>query len=130
MATMTGKLLDRRGFGRAAVAGLAAATTVALGAEVSAASSRQRVVVYRLASSWSKPVGKHGRTECGCRACRNHAENKIFFTRSAADTHRAHPGCHCQVEAIAIDGTLEALRRDSRNGVSVDRRHMRQISLT
>ncbi len=125
-----GTLLDRRGFGRAAVAGLAAATSAALGAGVSAASSRQRVEVYRLSSSWNEPVGKHRQTECGCRACRSHAENKIFFTRAAADTHRAHPGCHCQVEAITIDGTLEALRRDSLDGVSVDRRQQRQLSLT
>ena len=33
----------------------------------------------------------------GCKACHNHAKNKIFATRRAADRGRAHPGCKCKV---------------------------------
>ncbi len=30
-------------------------------------------------------------------ACRLHAANKLFADPKAADQHRAHPGCKCQV---------------------------------
>jgi len=120
---MMGNLLDRRAFGRATAAATAAAIVGTLGAGVAAAAGTQRTVVYRLAASWDAPAGRHGRTECGCRACRSHAENKIFFTRTAADSHRAHPGCHCTIEAVTVAGSLADLRRSSRDGVSLDRRH-------
>lgn len=40
-----------------------------------------------------------------CKACRRHARNKIFATRSAADLGRAHPGCDCQVVHETMPGT-------------------------
>ncbi|HYI16553.1 MAG TPA: hypothetical protein VEX37_14245 [Thermomicrobiales bacterium] len=35
--------------------------------------------------------------EDGDNACRRHAANKLFADPIAADQHRAHPGCKCQV---------------------------------
>jgi hypothetical protein len=35
--------------------------------------------------------------EDGDEACRRHAANKLFADPVAADQHRAHPGCKCQV---------------------------------
>jgi hypothetical protein len=35
--------------------------------------------------------------ECCCRACTNHAENKLFATKAAAEHGRAHAGCQCIV---------------------------------
>ena len=32
-----------------------------------------------------------------CNACKRHALNKIFSSREAADTFRAHPGCNCKI---------------------------------
>jgi hypothetical protein len=34
-----------------------------------------------------------------CNACRQHAKNKVFRSDKAADTYRAHKGCHCTVGA-------------------------------
>lgn len=64
-----------------------------------------------------------------CRACVAHGANKLFASKAAADTHRAHPNCNC---AIRLAGVLPssvwvplfglALGDDLTNGV-VDRRH-------
>jgi hypothetical protein len=39
----------------------------------------------------------HGPGCAACNACVNHAKNKRFATRRAADTHRAHKHCNCRV---------------------------------
>jgi hypothetical protein len=39
----------------------------------------------------------HGPGCSACNACINHAKNKRFATRHAADTHRAHKHCNCRV---------------------------------
>ena len=45
------------------------------------------------------PCKKHpkGRGCSACNACVNHAKNKRFATRQAANTHRAHKHCNCKV---------------------------------
>lgn len=43
--------------------------------------------------------------EDGDRACRLHAQNKLFADPIAADMQRAHPGCKCQV---VVGGELPA----------------------
>jgi hypothetical protein len=37
-----------------------------------------------------------------CNACRNHSANKVFRTREAADSTRAHPNCDCLITGGSI----------------------------
>lgn len=58
-----------------------------------------------------------------CTACHKHAANKLFATAEAADLHRAHPGCKCEVR---VGGTLPdsvwiALFGDPDNPADIDR---------
>jgi hypothetical protein len=64
--------------------------------------------------------------QCSCAACRNHAANKLFATRAAAEHCRAHAGCRCVVARsasigkdrwLALFGPASELHR-----TSVDRR--------
>ncbi len=47
----------------------------------------QTETVYRLQTTTSRT----------CKACKNHHRYKIFFSATAADSNRAHPGCNCRV---------------------------------
>lgn len=40
-----------------------------------------------------------------CKACREHARNKIFLSAAIADAHRAHSGCDCKVKLVRISKT-------------------------
>ena len=93
--------------------------------------SHKRLKVYAL--------DPHGDKTCGschsCRACLAHGANKLFASKGAADSHRAHPNCNC---SIRIAGTLPSnvwvplfgLTRggDASSGV-VDRRHANTLEL-
>jgi hypothetical protein len=37
-----------------------------------------------------------------CKACKNHANFKLFKTRTAADINRAHAGCNCVIKVYPI----------------------------
>ena len=37
-----------------------------------------------------------------CRACANHARNKLFATPEAAYARRAHDGCNCLVRTLRV----------------------------
>jgi hypothetical protein len=54
--------------------------------------------VWRLDPHYG-PCNKHpnGKGCSACTACVNHAKNKRFATRHAANTHRAHKHCNCKV---------------------------------
>lgn len=60
-----------------------------------------------------------------CGACKGHAVNRIYSSRQAADTDRAHPGCNCRIveERIVWQDYLRAFWPNSRGGATVhDRR--------
>jgi len=40
--------------------------------------------------------------QSACRACKLHARYKLFVSRDAADTHRAHRGCNCVIKQVRI----------------------------
>ena len=78
---------------------------------VSAISPPAPHAVYRMDPLWG--IGTNGCPEgadatntpanCrGCGACARHAENKIFVSREAAETTRAHPHCKCLVTEVRI----------------------------
>ena len=71
----------------------------AYGAESAAPSS----LVWRLDSHWGYAVGPKHRTHCHCRTCVAHATNKVFASREAAESGRAHQHCVCEVRAVQID---------------------------
>jgi hypothetical protein len=62
-----------------------------------------RRAYFVLNPEWSSSRGcavPHGRKPGGCHACaacHAHAANKLFATRAAAESGRAHPGCKCKV---------------------------------
>ncbi len=113
----------RRGFLARSLAGAAA---LAAGLPLHGTfAARKPLKVYAL--------DPHGDKTCGschsCRACVAHGANKLFASKAAADTHRAHPNCNCSIRLV---GTLPsnvwvplfglALGDDTTSGV-VDRRH-------
>ena len=99
----TPESFDERRLDRRAVLGI---TLGALGAFALGlprmASAAGGVPVWRL-----DPVHRQGpgpyRAGCSaCHACRAHAQNKIFASRSAAAKGRAHEGCTCSVVRTSI----------------------------
>ncbi|MBM3242745.1 hypothetical protein FJZ31_41320 [Candidatus Poribacteria bacterium] len=56
-----------------------------------------------------------------CNACKSHAVNKIFVSREAADTLRAHRGCNCGIvkEEINWQYYISAFGQTSRGGTTV-----------
>ncbi len=98
----------------AALAGAMVAALVPIGVM---AAPRSRAY-YRLNSDVA--------SEAGCKACRLHAQNKLFASAQAADLQRAHPYCKCEVvlgEALPF-GTWTALfgAPNSLARAAVDRR--------
>jgi hypothetical protein len=63
-----------------------------------------------------------------CKACRRHADNKVFATLSAADKGRAHGNCDCAIVQRSLpQGTWVALFGNQKHPhtLSVDRRNRR-----
>lgn len=79
-----------------AVAGLAgpAAMSSGCGSSGSGSSSDDgsKAVAYKLSR----------RGQEACKACRSHAENRLFLTRDSADGNRAHAGCNCRIKPVWI----------------------------
>jgi len=96
--------LSRRAFfGRAAMATAAAGIGVALVASPAAAADTVDTFALDPVGGGSSCRGGTGRGTCAaCGACNKHAENKIFRSKEAADTFRAHKGCRCQIVAGAV----------------------------
>ena len=42
------------------------------------------------------------RGQHACKACRQHARNKVFSSEAVANSHRAHAGCDCRIKRIWI----------------------------
>ena len=119
----------RRGFLARTLAGAAA---LAAGLPLHGTfAARKSLKVYVLDPRGDKTCGS-----ChSCRACLLHGANKLFASKAAADTHRAHPNCNC---AIRVAGALPSNvwvplfglnRGDDATGGVVDRRHAHVGSL-
>jgi hypothetical protein len=70
------------------------------------ATSSTTAQVWRLSADWGYPVPPKNRTRCQCKACRNHAANKVFASKSVALASRIHSCCVCQpysIELLAAD---------------------------
>jgi hypothetical protein len=77
-----------------AIAGLAgpAALSSGCGSSGSSSADSSKVVAYKLSR----------RGQDACKACRSHAENRLFLTRDSADGNRAHAGCNCRIKPVWI----------------------------
>jgi hypothetical protein len=101
---VAGTLTRRTFLARAGSLIAAAAIPIACGGKKTSASTAVStgdsgsVPVYLLSTSDSKCTG----TTCACGACQKHAANKLFASREAADSGRAHVHCNCTV----VEGTL------------------------
>jgi hypothetical protein len=83
--------LTRRGFLARTLAGVGALSlSLPLRGTLAA---RRRLPVFVLDPNG----GKHCGSCSSCRACQSHGANKLFASRVAADTHRAHPNCNCAI---------------------------------
>ena len=124
---MAGRLTRRTFLARAGSLIAAAVIPVACGGKKTSASTAVgtgesgSVPVYLLSTSDAKCTG----TECACSACQKHAANKLFASREAADSGRAHVHCNCTV----VEDTLSPDRwrtlfgdRARPNRLHVDRR--------
>ena len=124
---MAGKLTRRTFLARAGSLIAAALIPAACGGKKTSASTAVdtggsgSVPVYLLSTSDAKCSG----TACACGACQKHAANKLFASREAADTGRAHVHCNCTV----VEGTLSPDRwralfgdQTQPNRLHVDRR--------
>ena len=79
-----------------AIVGLAGPVALSSGCGSSGSGSSSadgsKVVAYKLSR----------RGQEACRACRSHAENRLFLTRDSADGNRAHAGCNCRIKTVWI----------------------------
>ena len=103
----TGRLTRRTFLARAGALIAAVAVPVACGGKKAATSTAETtggraVPMYLLSTSDGKCTG----AACACSACGKHAANKLFATREAADTGRAHAHCNCTI----LEETLPADR--------------------
>jgi hypothetical protein len=98
---MTDQPLSRRAFlGRATVATAAAGMGLALVASPAAAADTVDTYALDPVGGGSSCRGGTGKGTCAaCGACRQHAANKVFRTKEASDTARAHKGCRCEIVA-------------------------------
>jgi hypothetical protein len=69
-----------------------------------------KVVAYKLSR----------RGQDSCKACRAHAENKLFLTEEHADANRVHAGCNCRIKPIWIPRAVHG--RYFATGAVYDRR--------
>ncbi len=122
--------LDRRRFVRSAASLAGATVLVGFVGTAAASATGGGTTIWRLESDWGFPVGPRGATSCGCSACRHHSANKIFLTRAAAETQRAHRGCRCIVVTEQIPWSEQELRSSSSDTVSLDRRQVRLPATT
>jgi anaerobic selenocysteine-containing dehydrogenase len=114
----------RRGFLARTLAGAAA---LAAGLPLrDTFAARKPLKVYMLDPRSGKTCGSCS----SCRACRLHGANKLFASKEAADTHRAHPNCNCAIRVAGVLPTTVWIplfgltgRDEAVNGV-VDRRHV------
>lgn len=60
---------------------------------ITSITAAQAATVFRLSTAGAACTG----TRCSCHACEKHAANKLFATRAAADTNRAHQHCNCTI---------------------------------
>jgi hypothetical protein len=89
-------------FDRRAALGAFAAVGVAAIGFPGLAGAASGVTVYRLDAVHRQGPGGYSKGCAGCNACRNHARNKVFATRKAADAGRAHTNCNCRVIKTSI----------------------------
>ena len=119
-------MVGRRRFLLLGIGGSAAALVGGTSLHAAAVSSTT-VPVWRLSADWGYPVPPKNRTRCHCKACRNHANNKVFASKSAALANRVHSCCVCQpysIDLLAADsaalfasnpsGSLDLRNRDTR----------------
>jgi hypothetical protein len=81
------------------------------------------VPVWRLSADWGYPVPPKNRTKCCCKACRNHAANKVFASKAVALANRIHPCCVCQPYSIDILASDSAALFASSPAGSIDLRN-------
>jgi len=92
-----------------ALGALGAMGALALGLPGLAAAAN-RVPVWRLDAVHSPGAGKYASGCAGCHACRQHALNRIFASKSAAADGRAHAGCNCRIVRASLPAaTFEKL---------------------
>jgi hypothetical protein len=126
---VAGRLTRRTFLARAGSLIAAVALPVACGGKKASTStavttSAHAVPVYLLSTSDPKCTG----TACACSACQKHAANKLFASREAADTGRAHVHCNCTVvEDVLSPDRWRALFGDPArpDRLAVDRRDQR-----
>ncbi len=89
------------------------------------ADASSRLPVWRLDPVHRQGPGAYAARCTGCRACRRHARNKVFATREAAISGRAHANCHCVVVRTSLRATTHGRLFgpvDARDRDVVDRR--------
>ncbi len=119
-------MVGRRRFLLLGIDGSAAALVGGTSLHAAAVSSTT-AAVWRLSADWGYPVPPKNRTRCHCKACRNHANNKVFASKSAALANRVHSCCVCQpysIDLLAADsaalfasnpsGGIDLRNRDTR----------------
>jgi hypothetical protein len=88
--------------------------------------------VWRLDAFYG-PCKTHPRGKgcSACNACINHAKNKRFATEQAANRHRAHRHCNCQVVKggkISRSSYTDLFGKPGNlHAVSIDLRHPKQL---
>lgn len=87
---------------RAALGAFASVVGVAAVGLPGLAQAADRVTVWRLDAVHRQGPGGYSKGCAGCNACRNHARNKVFATREAADSTRAHTNCNCRVIKTSV----------------------------
>ena len=82
-----------------------------IGSDTPAHTRKHQYVVYHTSTRKRKT----------CNACKQHALNKIFSSREAADASKAHPGCNCRIveEKINWRNYVVAFRPNSKGGTKV-----------
>jgi S-formylglutathione hydrolase FrmB len=100
---VTPESFDERRLDRRAVLGISigALGAFALGLPLVASAAGQ-VPVWRLDPVHRQGPGGYSAGCSACHACREHAQNKIFASKSAAAKGRAHEGCTCTVVRTSI----------------------------
>jgi hypothetical protein len=119
-------MMPRRALLQRAAAAAGMVTT--LRTRTGRAAAPDQLLVYVLLPSQGLGAGR----DCNCTACHRHAANKVFASRLAAETQRAHPHCRCAVVERAVpSGTWVALfgQPDQAEQQSRDRREVAVAAL-
>jgi hypothetical protein len=112
------RLLNRRSFGRIALAAVAAGVALIRGGVAFAfpagRGSLRTVYVFDPTAEVAS-----GHTGCAtCTACRRHAEHKRFASRELADARRAHPHCRCAIREVTVPAAQYGRMFDVARGVA------------